>query len=192
MVRVVAPANGEAEDNVTVQPLAGLQGHLDRAVCVRRRGDRVQAGPDGVRRESQAGQASSQREPDRAREARQQHRRGDAACIGNGIGVGGGAAADRRPRQRLAGDVSRRDDERKAVLSRPSSMASGPVRVSVITASSPGCRLPTRWRRRRSALLIDRGAVAGGDRGVVLRPRLAALPQLALDAAACEVGERTP
>jgi len=186
----------EAQDHVAVQPFAGPQGHRDRAVAVAvalvavgGRGDRVQAGPDQVRREAEARQAGPQRQPDRAGQAGQQHGRGDPARVGHGVGVSHGAGADRRPGERLTRDVPRRDHEREPVFG-----------LAVVDGQRAGQGQRDRGllaglevadpdgEHAGTLLLGDGRALARGDRGVVFLAGFAALAQFALDPAARAVG----
>ncbi len=179
----------EAQHDVPVQPLPRVQGHRDRAVAVGGHRDRVQAGSDRVRREPQAAQPGAQREPHRAVQAGQQDRRGDPARVGNSVGVGRGPGADRQPVPGLPGDVAGRDDQREAELGHPvidGQRAGQGERDHRVLA---GLQVADPRGEHAGALFLgDRRTVPGGDRLVVLPPGLAALAQLALDAAAGQVG----
>ena len=98
-------AQAEPQDEVAVEPLAGEQPNAPIAVA-RLVADGVQAAPDVVAPAPAVMKLDLQAQADRVREARQEHRRADPRGVGNGVGVEGGAVADRRTRQRRAREYS--------------------------------------------------------------------------------------
>ncbi len=171
---------GKAQHEVAVGALAGQHAEV---VALPRHG--VQARPDLAEVETGRVDVDADGERDRVGETGQQHGRGDAGGVGHPVGVGRVAAADGLARQRGAGNVAGRDDEREAerggVVLVDQRLDHGELHGHAFARDDVA---DPHGEDVGPLLLGDGRPLAGGDGLVVVLPGLPAFLQLRLDGAA--------